>query len=548
MSLNDKTKILSELHRIYEAGNLRILAGAGVSIASGFPDWETMNSRLLRNYLSESLRSLGVHQIDPGSSLEEALTKEVYERLGRDAVAELILRSAGSAADFHDRLASALYQGRGLENLYLSDLQRQIAGLTISPKHLIAAGSFAGKGAGQGVAKIYTTNYDPLLEMAIARAYVEANLANIDPNPAVSFRIFRLPLGASDEQQSPDLPKVRHLHGWVEPDGGAGGQVVYAESHYMALQRAGNADANIQTEDLFSKSGATLIIGMSLTDPNLRRLLYSRSSHPLTNSATSIYYFMRQGDRGLAPVYAAKFWELLKVRLIPYSEYSELPDLIRQIQWGESIGNGVPRWFLTSAALSGIKLYSTLWRQLAESVLTALHSQIVRMYLTEPREGVRVTFFAPAILASGGLPDHRIYELGSVDFSGKFEASSTDQLIQDANARNLDIHCDRVQGLAGLAFVVGSMRMVDANNSADLDFNFTAETQLAFDRGSYRDWRSMLAVTIIGGPLQIPLGVLCIHSNFGRPFWKSLEQNSVAFSDFNQTVLKAGRLLLVPKP
>jgi hypothetical protein len=72
MTLTDQARTLSELHNIYEAGNLRILAGAGVSIASGFPDWDTMNSRLLRNYLSESLRSVGVHQIDPGNSLGEA--------------------------------------------------------------------------------------------------------------------------------------------------------------------------------------------------------------------------------------------------------------------------------------------------------------------------------------------------------------------------------------------------------------------------------------------------------------------------------------------
>jgi hypothetical protein len=133
-----KQKILAKLHDVYNAGNLRILAGAGVSRESELPDWETLNYSLLKRYLSTTLSTIGSHHIVPGDSLADTLAQDIYGRLGRDAVAELVLKSSEPEEEFNERLAEALYEKhglkRGIENLYFSDLQRQIAALTINPK------------------------------------------------------------------------------------------------------------------------------------------------------------------------------------------------------------------------------------------------------------------------------------------------------------------------------------------------------------------------------------------------------------------------------
>lgn len=73
-------------------------------------------------------------------------------------------------------------------------------------------------------------------------------------------------------------PWVRHIHGWLDPDGHADGTFVLTESHYIALQSAAGASPNRDLAELLEGEGAVLIVGMSLADPNLRRLLYRARS------------------------------------------------------------------------------------------------------------------------------------------------------------------------------------------------------------------------------------------------------------------------------
>src|SRR5205823_14749884 len=126
-------------------------------------------------------------------------------------------------------------------DLTLTDTQYQVAALA-------------------GRAAILTTNFDPLLEVALAKL----------AQRRLDWKKYRL--AAAIHGFRPGF--VEHLHGWLDPDGTTGGQLVLTESDYFDLARNAAAPANRRLRSLFTAPGATLILGMSMYDVNIRRLLY----------------------------------------------------------------------------------------------------------------------------------------------------------------------------------------------------------------------------------------------------------------------------------
>lgn len=67
---------------------LRILVGAGPSIAAGLPGWEELNRRLLREYLRSRVSELAFSRADL-----DAMSHRFVQRFGRDAVVDLVRAS-----------------------------------------------------------------------------------------------------------------------------------------------------------------------------------------------------------------------------------------------------------------------------------------------------------------------------------------------------------------------------------------------------------------------------------------------------------------------
>ncbi len=174
------------------------------------------------------------------------------------------------------------------------------------------------------------------------------------------------------------------------------------------------------TEGLFQKRGATVIVGMSMSDPNLRRLLYSRLGR-IKDGSHLHSCFMQRSDLDSTSGYVSEFWKLLGVDLLPYTRHSELPGLIRQIQWGGNSGEDAPNWFSSAVSFTGIKLVEgneQAWRDYVVRLFETLHRQIDPHVPHAAQERIRLTFFAPASI--GGTIEPKIYELASVDMSGRF--------------------------------------------------------------------------------------------------------------------------------
>jgi SIR2-like domain len=173
------------------------------------------------------------------------------------------------------------------------------------------------------------TNFDPLLGLAIATLRGDWE----------TWRNYRR--AAFDSTYF--LPgKVEHVHGWLDPGGRSGGDLVLTEGDYFELARNANHPANKRLRLLFANPGAALVVGMSLADVNIRRLLYLLSKKPLTKNS-AVYLVVKQRDP-LIDRYTQEYWSERKLHLLFVEEYEELPGLLRDIQWGPPSPGELPGW------------------------------------------------------------------------------------------------------------------------------------------------------------------------------------------------------------
>lgn len=226
------------------------LVGTGISLRAGLPDWIQLITRMV----------LAWREWDPS---------DVARRLSQGNYAGLVDQAFGfsnlaTVSYLRSRIDAAGDSGafQGLGQLLYSALysrQRRSEDLfTPDPdhvhRHLVAL--FA-----QRPRRLWTTNYDDLLEEAARRAGIPVR--TLDP----------------DRRQVNNDLLVAHLHGFLAPpDRSAGnpkpGQatVVLAEDDYHAIAADLIGWTNRELYRLFDEH-RVLVLGMSLADPNLRRVL-----------------------------------------------------------------------------------------------------------------------------------------------------------------------------------------------------------------------------------------------------------------------------------
>lgn len=241
-----------KLGALIRAQRVAPLVGAGLSTACGLPKWQQLVDRLI----------LARREWDV--PLRDVLTQADYIRFVRrnfrtDAAVISYLRRIidqeqkpeGETKSFGQLLYSALYSGDSGESILL-DLKP----LPIH-KHIVCA--FA-----DAPARIWTTNYDDIIETAAELCGIQSG--SLDPHhrrPESHFSIAHL---------HGYLPKeVRRRGGELQGDPG-NTQVVLAEDDYHAISNDFVGWTNRELFRLFDEY-TVLMLGMSLDDPNVRRVL-----------------------------------------------------------------------------------------------------------------------------------------------------------------------------------------------------------------------------------------------------------------------------------
>lgn len=487
--------LIEELHECFEAGSLRILVGAGVSAASGLPGWDALNLSLLRAVIESDLGSRCdgsqaqsyVRTLVGAEAIDE-LAREVYRRIGRDAAADFAMRRLGDA-QFKRTLAAKLYP-RPAEQLPLRNTQRQLAAMALAASNRDL---------------LFTTNYDPILERAIAQMR----------GAPEEWALHRAPLSARSRTQR--RPTVHHLHGWVDDRGVVGGTLVLTETSYLGLFADKRAKPNLDLKKLLEGHAPLLVLGMSLADPNLRRLLDRRRITPLRAGENAIYAVM-VGEDGAVDEQLNQYWTgTWDVNPLWLPNFGYIPHLLRQVQWGWT-GESLP-WFGACVEWFEQELgelrFLDAWQLRANRSLLTLIEHVRTYFALAPREVIHASLFLPAWEG-----DRQQLQL----LATSRHVRSGAQARAYAKRRSLRVAPERaVQGVAGISFHFGNSN--DAcDNHPSINYNFTSSQVREWDRNfNMRDWRSILAVPALGGERSLPYAVMSLTSNLGRPFWRQFE-------------------------
>jgi hypothetical protein len=243
---------LRGLRLAYHDGRLIPFLGAGVSLEYGIPAWKDLvvgllfqhsqDARILRTFPPSFRRALAEWLTD---YIEYDLT--IWARVVKNTARKKVRRRSGVSAEQADHA----FIDRLREQLYPEAPVRPKGETTLS-----AIADLIAEGASQGlIPAVVTFNYDDLLENELTRR-------NVPHYPVWSHR----------QTRGRGLP-ILHPHGFLPrkgtpPDAG----VVFSEDEY---HRVSGTVFHWAVEDVVHhlRHHSALFLGLSMSDPNLRRLL-----------------------------------------------------------------------------------------------------------------------------------------------------------------------------------------------------------------------------------------------------------------------------------
>ena len=225
---------VTQLKEAYDSGDLSLICGAGVSIAAGLPDWSELLAQLLAAMFDDE-----VSASDAAPRLAKMFQEETS--LSPPIVAQYLKSAFGN--DFSVRVRDALYIN---EQPNRSSLMTDAVASLCRPRR-----------GGHALRSVLTFNFDDLLERRLSEWRIDYEVIHDE--------------GQRSHRSA--LP-IFHVHGYLPSDSSLtpGVELVFAEEAYHSQFIDPFRWSNlIQLEALTQTT--CLLVGISLTDPNLRRLL-----------------------------------------------------------------------------------------------------------------------------------------------------------------------------------------------------------------------------------------------------------------------------------
>lgn len=330
----DKRKqILSEVGERYRSGRFSMLLGAGVSSSAGLPDWDTLLNSLFVSMLTEG-------EITDKKADNEQVSSIVKRLREVDGPSALMLAryirkgiSSSSSSEQNEFIRSVTERLYGLRNQRFSlssPLIKAIASLCMPSR------------TGAKIRSVITYNFDDLLERELE-------------SRGLTFKSIFEEIDLAGPE---DLP-IYHVHGFLPEDRSKYPSIdratlVFSEEGYHQIYSEAYHWSNlIQLNSL--KETACLMVGLSLTDPNLRRLLeisaksLDKPKHFAFLKRLSYEAFSKENEKLIVRAPAAlvrtfldrhhslneEVMKELGVNIIWYEEYDDIPKLLGQI--GRSI-------------------------------------------------------------------------------------------------------------------------------------------------------------------------------------------------------------------
>jgi SIR2-like domain len=257
-------KALAELRQAYRDNNLTLYLGAGVSLASGLPNWNQLVLALYHRAASGDWKTRWVPYPNYLYAIAEWQLERGHEPL--EITARKIRQFYNNENEFFEDLKATLYGG--FTNESTGELENPGAySLRQGNTTLKAVAQLCSQtdADGNGIHAVVSYNYDNLLEIATHES----------PCPFI-------PVWKSSNVPTMDQRAIIHVHGFIPMDGEGSppNEVVFTEQQYHAAAHSPYSWSNLSQIQCLSSS-VGLMIGLSLSDRNMRRLLDAISITPL---------------------------------------------------------------------------------------------------------------------------------------------------------------------------------------------------------------------------------------------------------------------------
>lgn len=321
----ERQKIIKSITELYNKGQFSLFLGAGVSSSAGMPDWNTLLNSLFVNYITKEMGDVAhlsdneineiVHRLNAIDS-QSALMAARYIRKGM---------SSNNIEAFNKEVTELLYRLRNKKILNDSKLIKTICHMC-TPRR-----------TGAKVRSIVTYNFDDLLERQLNQTH-NGNKSIFCENDL--FDLEQLP--------------IYHVHGFLPekykdyPNLDKSTFVFSEEGYHKIYSEPYHWSNLVQLNAL--RENTCLMIGLSMTDPNLRRLLdiaarnLEKPRHFAFMKRVTIDQFTIEGGKEVISnrIEAEKFLtkhfklheELMKelgVTIVWYETYDEIPVILEQV-------------------------------------------------------------------------------------------------------------------------------------------------------------------------------------------------------------------------
>ncbi len=255
---------LTELQGAFKKGNLTLYLGAGVSMGSGLPSWNQLVLAMYFAAVHGDWRARWRPYPNYLYAIAEWQLKQAPEPL--EITARKIRQLYSGDAEFLNDLKETLYAGfadePGFWNRPQTPTQLRKANSTLDGVAEICAKT---KPRGAGLMAVVTYNYDSLVETTTQSGNCKWR-----------------PIWKSAEIVADGARPIIHVHGYI-PVMGAGSpldDIVFTEQQYHAAAHSPYSWSNLSQIQCLSGS-VGLMVGLSLSDRNMRRLLDAVRVTPL---------------------------------------------------------------------------------------------------------------------------------------------------------------------------------------------------------------------------------------------------------------------------
>jgi SIR2-like domain len=248
---------IAELRAAYERGNLTLYLGAGVSKGNGLPTW----SQLVLMMYFTAMEGDWKYQWRPYPNYLFAIAEWQLRQRPEppEVTAQKVRQYYQDPREFLEDLRTTLYVGG---NFYGSPEALRNANPLLEAVSNLCRKTQVG---GAGIQGVVTYNYDDLLEKATQGS-----------------RCKFVPVWKSSEPLIGDERPIFHVHGFIPLEGTSSepDHILFTEAQYHSAANDPYSWSNLcQIQSMSSSVG--LMIGLSLTDSNMRRLLSALRTTPL---------------------------------------------------------------------------------------------------------------------------------------------------------------------------------------------------------------------------------------------------------------------------